>query len=443
MVPNRLNVRWLRPALASLALAALALLGGCGGGSGAPNNPFAPKPVPPGPVAILPSSATVYSSTPATLTVTGGVPPYFVVSSDASILPLGASTTSQTIVLLPAIVTAPDTVVITATDSEGVQAQASVTVNPAPIFNTLVITPASAACGTNTICTGGTATATVTVTGPGGAPIPGRQVRFDVVSGAFAIESNDPANPLVSTLTVVADQFGMATVIILANVTATTQPGLLRATELTTGEQQTAAFTIVQTINGSAVLSVVPSTATITGAFINQCSAGFRVDYYIYGGTPPYRVTSTFPQAVNLLNSPVLVEGGAFTAITNGTCVNPLVFSIVDANGLETTATLINNAGTATPPGPTPPAALQILPASTTFAACTGQQVNFVILGGTPPYNVSSSTPGVGVVPPIVNKSGGMTLVGPFLPGANTTSIVVIDSGSPQQSVTGTVICTS
>src|SRR2546422_907538 len=125
--------------------------------------------------------------------------------------------------------------------------------------------PASAACGANAICSGQTATAKVTVTGLGGVGIPNRQVRFDVVSGAFAIQSNDPANPLVSTLTVVSDQFGVAQVIIQANANAPTQPALLRATELTTGNQQTAQFTIVQTINGAAVLSVVPSDATITG----------------------------------------------------------------------------------------------------------------------------------------------------------------------------------
>jgi hypothetical protein len=114
MVPNRLNVRWLRPALATLALAALALLGGCGGGSGAPNNPFAPKPVPPGPVLIIPAALTAYSNTPTTLTVTGGVPPYFVVSSDTQVLPLGGSVSTGTIALLPGDVTAPTAVTVSA-----------------------------------------------------------------------------------------------------------------------------------------------------------------------------------------------------------------------------------------------------------------------------------------------------------------------------------------
>src|SRR5208283_540981 len=274
MAPNRLTVRWLRPAFATLAFAALAVLGGCGGGSGAPNNPYAPQPVPPGPLLILPSSITVYSNTPVSLTVIGGVAPYFVVSSNPTILPLGAATSTGTIVLLPGNVVATATVLITVTDSAGTQAQASATVEPAPIFNALTVTPASAACGANTVCSGQTATAAVTVSGPGGAPIPNRQVRFDVISGAFAIQSSDPATPLVSTLTVLSDAFGHAQVIVQANADAPTQPAQLRATDVTSGNQQTAQFTIVQTINGSAVLSVIPATATITGADTATCSSG-------------------------------------------------------------------------------------------------------------------------------------------------------------------------
>src|SRR3989442_12307049 len=340
MAPNRINARWLRSVFTLLALATLASMGGCGGGSGAPNNPFAPPPTAPGPLSILPSSATVYSNTPAILTITGGVPPYFVVSSNTAILPVGASVTNGTIVLLPANVLADTAVLITAQDSAGTKATATVTVRPAPIFNSLTVTPASAACGANSICSGGTATARVTVTGAGGVGIPNRQVRFDVVTGAFAIQSNDPANPLVSTLTVVSDQFGVAQVIIQATAGVPTQPALLRATELTTGNQQTAQFTIVQTINGSAVLSVVPSDVTITGPDKVTCSSGFRIDYFIYGGTPPYTVAATFPNAVTLVNSTVLGAGQPFTAITHGTCVNPLGFTIPDSTGLPTTAPL-------------------------------------------------------------------------------------------------------
>jgi hypothetical protein len=423
----------------------LGLLGGCGGGSGAPNNPFAPGPVAPGPLSILPAAPTVYSNTPASLTITGGVPPYFVVSSNTAVLPLSASTTNGTIVVLPANVSTVTSVVITAQDSAGTKTNATVTVQPAPIFNALTVTPASTACGANTICSGQTATAKVTVTGAGGVGIPGRQVKFDVVSGAFAIQSNDPANPLVSTLTVVSDQFGVALAVLQATANATTQPGILRATELTTGNQQTAQFTIVQTINGSAVLSVVPSTTTITGAFSDACSTGFRIDYYIYGGTPPYSIVSTFPSAATLVNSTVLGPGLPFTVVTNGSCVNPLVFSIRDAAGLQTTATLINNPGTQAPPGPPAPA----LSAVAQFPAgwdCT-KQFTVLISDGTPSYNISANIPGVTFSPTATPSTAGFVTVdvstappAPPTPGTKFTFLVA-DSGNPQQTVTFSKTC--
>ncbi len=151
-------------------------------------------------------------------------------------------------------------------DSAGTIATAAVTVQPAPLLNGLTITPNAATCGSQCRVLGQTATASVTVTGPAGGGIPNRQVRFDVVSGDFAIQTNNPGSPLVSTLTVVSDANGLAQVIIKAGVNAFTQPALLRATELMTGNQVTGQFTIVQTINGSAVLSVVPADATITSA---------------------------------------------------------------------------------------------------------------------------------------------------------------------------------
>jgi hypothetical protein len=437
MAPNRLNAHWLQLALATVALGALAILGGCGGGSGAPNNPFAPPPTTPGPLAILPAAPTVFANTPTTLTITGGVPPYFVVSANTAVLPLGSSTSNGTIVLLPANVLADTAVVITAQDSAGTRASATVTVKPAPIFNTLTITPASAACGTNTICSGQTATAKVTVTGVGGVGLPNRQVRFDVVTGAFAIQSNDPANPLVSTLTVVSDQFGVAQVIIQATAGAPTQPALLRATELTTGNQQTAQFTIVQTINGSTVLSVVPSTATITGPNTTTCSTGIRVDYFIYGGTPPYRVTASFPTAVTIVNPIVLASGQAFTAITNGACVDPLTFSILDATGLQTTATLTNTPGTGAPPPVIE--TLQAFPSHQDVASCFGKTLNELITGGTPSYSITGSAPLTITAP----TSQGFALISGFPAGAVDYNFFVADSATPQQTTSFSIHCAS
>jgi hypothetical protein len=101
-------------------------------------------------------------------------------------------------------------------------------------------------------------------------------------------------------------------------------------------------------------LSVVPENVTISGPSNVSCSSYATARYYVYGGTPPYSVALTSPDAVGVSGMPVLMSGGTFTAITNGTCVNPLVFTITDGTGLQTTATLLNIAGTARPGAPAP-----------------------------------------------------------------------------------------
>jgi hypothetical protein len=447
MMVNCLTTRWMRPVFACFALLGLAFLGGCGGGSGAPNNPYTPVPPAPPPISILPATSTAYSNTPASLTINGGVAPFFVTSNNSAILPVAQVNTTGTIVLLPANVVSDTTVVIQVVDSAGQLASATVTVKAAPIFNTLTIKPSSPACGTNAICSGQTATASVTVTGPGGAGIPNRQVRFDVVSGAFSIHTTDPANPFVTTLTVVSDQFGVAQVILQAAAGVPTQPAQLRATELTTGFQQTAQFTIVQTINGSAILSVVPSDITFLGPDTTQCSNNFRGDYYIFGGQPPYQVFATPPGGVVLANVPVTTQGGFFTAISNGTCTTSsgIVLIIVDATGVQTTVTFHNLPGTTPPTPPTPPPALVVSPGAYSQTGCVAgtTQFTFLVTGGTPPFNISSSGAPLGTPSPqTLNGTGTFTVtwVGPGATG--TAFVIVVDSSTTQQTQTAQVTCT-
>src|SRR6476661_6200313 len=323
MAPNRMIARWLRPALALFALGGLLALGGCGGGSGAPNNPYQPGPAAPGPLSILPPIITAFANTPITLTISGGAAPFFVVSSNPAVLPVAQTPSGNTIVLLPGNVISDTAVTITVQDAIGQRATSAVTVRPAPIFNTLTIRPSSAACGAN-ICSGQTGTASVTVTGPGGVGIPNRQVRFDVVDGDFAIQSNNPATPLVQTLTVVSDGNGVATVFIQANLGAATQPATIRATELTTGNQVNGQFTIVQ----NSALSVLPGDATITAPDNTGCLGGFTVVYTVFGGTPPYSASTSVPNAVTIQNGVNIPFGGAFTAITTGVCVDPATITV-------------------------------------------------------------------------------------------------------------------
>jgi len=455
MAPDRMIDRWVRPSLGLLALAALLALGGCGGGSGAPNNPFAPQPPAITPVFLLPPTATVYSHTPATLTVSGGAAPYQAFSSNASILPVAQAVNGTTVVLLANDVATPTAVTITVQDSVGQTATATITVSPAPLIGGLTITPADMSCvssgggggggggatTTNVVCSGTTATATVKVTGPGGGGIANRQVRFDVVTGAFAIQSSNPAQPLVATLTVASDANGNASVILQAAVNAPTQPAQLRATDLTTGNAVVGNFTIVQVTDGSTILSVVPATATITGPDTATCTTGFKVDYFIYGGTPPYHVSSTFPAGATLVNSVVAAAGGFFEAITNGTCVNPLTFTIVDATGRQITADLINQPGTAAPPPP-PAGPIAVTPPSYTVAgalSCTGKTFGFVITGGTAPFSVASAG-GVVAPTPVATSPGSFTVSG-FTDSSGAHTIFIGDASKPPQGATATVTC--
>jgi hypothetical protein len=110
---------------------------------------------------------------------------------------------------------------------------------------------------------------------------------------------------------------------------------------------------------------------TITGAFKGVCSNGFPSTISSIGGTPPYRVSSTFPQR-HAREFDVNTNGGSFRAITNGTCVDPLVFTIVDATGAKprrhsTTTRDTERAGA-------PPIAVS--PTSLATAACTGKDVH-------------------------------------------------------------------
>jgi len=434
----------LRPVLTLLGLSGLLALSACGGGSGAPNNPYVTPPGTPV-LTVQPPALTAFSGVPVTLTITSGVAPFIVFTSNAAVLPVTQGVAGNTIVLLPNKVSVETEVTLTVQDSAGQTVTVKVTVSASPIFNSLKFAPSGGDCGSD-LCSGQTGTATVVATGPGGVPLVARQIRFDVVFGPIGITTTNPAAPLVQTLTVATDGTGTAVAGLQALANAPTQPAQVRATDVTSGQLQIANFTVVNsTIAGQSPLTVIPATATITGADATSCSTGFRIDYYIYGGNPPYTVSSTFPASVVLVNTTVSKSGGFFEAITNGACVDPLQFTIVDSAGKQTSATLVNKVGTNTAP---PPTALLLTPPSTIDpAGCAGKTYSFLISGGTPPYNVaqSASPPlaGITVTPPVVPAVGGsfaVSIPGTALP-ATVVNLLILDSSAPQLSLGGSISC--
>lgn len=444
---------WLRLGAFLLASAGMLALSACGGGSGAPNNPYVPPVTPPGPLTVVPDEAIAFAGTPLILSISGGTPPYFAFSGNTAALPVPQNVSGNTLALLANNVEAAQAANVTIRDSAGQTAVSEITVRPALLLPaSITIVPNGVPCTGGDVCSGQTSVATVRVTGPTGAALPGRSVRFDVVQGAFSLQTTNPGSPLSSTQTVVSDANGESRVVIAVAPNTPTQIGLLRATELSTGSQVTAQFVIAQVVSGEGVLSVLPSgTTSITGPFQRICSAGVRVSHYIFGGTPPYRIVVNFPDAVTLVNNVVNTNGGGFDVITNGTCFTGLTFAITDANGrtLLSPPTVSNVEGSTpvpvTPPAPTPPQALQISAGGTGTAAAPvacGPGATFALtITGVAPFSASASRPNVILNPnPIPNSPGQLNVSGAGLAGGATT-ITIGDSTTPQQLAGVTIFC--
>lgn len=444
---------WLRTACALLGVAGVLVLGACGGGNGAPNNPYEPVPPTIPSPSILPSAITVYPGTPATLTISGGVAPFRLFSSDSNALPIVGTTSGDTVVLAANQVSATTTVNVTVQDSRGLTSfPASVTVNPAPLIAsgiTITANPNPACASTDgNLCSGGTGTAVVQVTGNGGVGIQGRSVRYDVVQGSFSIVSTNPANPLVQTLTTITDSKGNATVVLSVPADTPTQTGIIRATDLTSGNQVTATFTILQVTTGGQVLSVLPQgTTTITGPDTAHCSSGVSVTNYIFGGTPPYQVGTNFPGAVTITGVPVTKSGGAFVTTTNGTCFVNLTYVITDATGRTIPAgnypTVTNQLGTVTP---TPPATtLVVTPGAIAKVNCVpANTFQFIGTGGVTPYSAVVSSSTSSTTPSLSPQTGvtqGQAITVSGLTSPSNTIVTLFDSSSPRQSATVSIDC--
>ena len=364
-------------------------------------------------LAVLPQTATVYYNMPATLTVIGGTPPYQAFSTNSVVLPVARNVIGDQILLAPSNVDVDTIVTITVTDSAGVSVTATITVKPAPLLNTLTITPTPASpgvgCG-SAVCAGQTASVTVLVRNLAGAGIQGRAVRFENVQGNYQFLTNGPGLPetLANSITVTTGQDGLAVVRLKADVNAPTQVALIRATELTTGNVLNSSFVIAQFTDGAGTLTAIPTTWTVAGPNSSSCAANTPVTYYIFGGTPPYRIQSTLPGFANIVPTLVQTNGGGFTAILTGLVCSPAPgasITITDATGRTIAVQLINTFGTGNPP--TNFHAIQIVPGDISTPLACGQSLTEQIVGGEilladgtitqPTFVVSSATPGITV----------------------------------------------
>jgi hypothetical protein len=441
------NFRLATKGLIALAMTGVVLtLPGCGGGGseGAPLNP-SPSPSNPLPISVNPSAVTVYFNQPVSLLISGGVGPFRVFSSNPSILPVLQDVIGSTITISPNNVLADTPVDLTITDITGGTTKVTVVVKPSTVaIGDLDVTPGVASPGTGcapAVCSGQTAIATLTVKSATGTPLAGRQVRFDALQGQYNFTLDDAGTQLTKSVTVTTDATGRATVRLRADTNASTAFALMRATDVANGSRIDKSFAIAQFTDGAGTLSISPNSWKIQGAYKGSCSNGVEAGFYIFGGTPPYRVVSSAPTFMRVGSlfgggafggvTTVATNGGYFVGQTTGACVlnsDPIIF-VTDATGRTAGVGFENVEGTTELPTAPPPASLVMLPAvqpvpsitlPATGTATTGAKVcrlssgvgvPILFQGGVAPYKL--------VITPVAGTTltaGGVTLT-PTSPG--------------------------
>jgi hypothetical protein len=406
--------RSIRALLAFVTLSATALLAGCGGGGA--KDPFDPGPQAP-PLVVNPTAVTVYSNIPTVITVSSGTAPFSAFTSDSVVLPVVSAFSGTLLTLTPSNVVSDTAVTITIQDATGQRVAVGANVKPATLVNQVSVTPISnTVCGgldnpvppetpsnRTPICSGETATVSALVRSANTVPIPNRQVRFDVIFGAFKFVTDANGANASTTVTVVTDQNGRATTLIKADDGVTSQAAVIRATDLVTGSRVDTAFTIVQQISGEDVLSVVPGRYTSKAFFKGTCG-GTSGDFLVYGGRPPYTARSSLPNAVRLsidgvISDPVTVlnTGGSFRASTQAAaCVGyEAAIVVTDATGRAVTVSYREEEGTNDVPTPPAPTTLVISPPGAQINCANGRTISFTITGGTGPYTITTDRPDV------------------------------------------------
>ena len=389
-------------ARAALLVFASAGLVSCGSGAVSGSAPVTD----PTRITILPGTATLYSGLPTSFVVSGGTGSYIVSSSNQAVIPLAGSLPTNTFTVIPNSVTADTDVTLTVRDTGTTPvATSTLTVRPGTVGNDVTITPSSTQGGTcaPAICSGGDAEVSVQLS-QGGQPLIGRGVRFEVVSGDFRFITSQPGNVETRdfTTTTVTDEIGRARARIRVTATANNQTALLRIVDLGSGASRSTSFTIAQATGTSPGFFASPSSITFSGPNDQECASSGSVDVYVYGGTPPYTI-STVGAPFSISRDFVSFSGGSFSVLPRGVCVAVpgAPITIQDVTGRTTTVSAANVLGARAVP------TLVVAPSTVTLSQCNS--IATVSLGGgTGTYSVSS---------------GSGSVIGTYLPGSNFFTI--------------------
>lgn len=385
-----------------LAFATLLLVGSCGGGGAATD------PLQGGTMSFLPAQTAggvVYAGIPVTLTIAGGRRPYALVSSEPNILavPLSLNSNQFTVVgnnpgVIDAGLAATDlprrTVILTARDSIGLQAQVEIQV--AQNFLTGYGLSFSSNCplaGTARpgVCAGGE-TAVQMAAVFNGALAGNRQFRFEVLRGPVAFVfpgTNNTGN----AVNLNSDHTGRVTAIMRVQANVPTQLAVIRVIDVATGVYADTAFVISQA-SPTTALTAVPNAVIFTGNLSTECGTGVS-EFLVFDGQAPYTaISSTADVQVRRLGNST-DQPGRFEVRANNpaVCLDEVPVVITDSAGGRTTFTVSTVRGSVTP---TPPPAFAAAP--TTVTLVCGSSGSVTVIGGSGQYAVNSSHPRVSAV---------------------------------------------
>lgn len=425
-----------------LALATAVLVGSCGGGGASVD------PLQGGTMSFLPAApggGVIYAGIPVTLTIAGGRRPYALVSSEPGILPVPLSISGSQFTVIPnnpgvidAGLAATDlprrTIILTARDSIGLQAQVQIQV--AQNFLTGYGISFSSNCplsGTAApgVCAGGESAVRMAATFDGS--LAGNRVfRFEVLRGPFSFVfpgTNNTGN----SVTLNSDHAGIVTAIMRVTANVPTQIGVLRVIDVATGVYADHAFVITQR-GPTTALTAVPNAVTFTAALSTECGTGVS-EFLVFDGATPYTALSSSPDVQVRRIGNATDQPGRFEVRANnpGVCLDEVPVVITDSAGGRTTFLVSTARGTITPE---PPPALAVAPTSLTLVC--GSSGSATVIGGRGQYSVNSSHPRISAI-----VSGNtLTITRNTGDGASTfptTGVISITDGAEVLSVTATV----
>jgi hypothetical protein len=393
---------WLAIGLLSILSA---LLGACGGG-GAESKFNANDAAA---LDILPSEGNIYAGIPYTYTVVGGRKPYFVSSSDITIIPINGLIGGDQFTFVAANPGVVDpglnpnevprrTVNLSVRDS-GVNAS-TLTKRYFVLQNFLT----GYGVGYKSNCdTSGSASAAQACQGlesvmqvspvTNGILAGGKQMRVERISGDFdwVVEGT---NILQSSLNFTTDHLGIGYARLKVRAGAVTQIASFRLIDVASTVNVIELFTISGTAPPGA-LTLIPNALTFTGALTTECGTG-SADILIFDGKPPFQIQNTDP---NLTVSPTIVPtlGGKFTvsAFNQQLCLSGASVVVIDSEGRRATLTVTTAAGSGTPPVAP---AIVVSPAAVTLT-CAANVATVSVVGGVAGGNSAvSSSPRVTAV---------------------------------------------